>query len=970
VSVRFELLGPLRLVDDSGSPCPISGPQLRVLLAALLLRAGRAISVDDLVEILWDGAPPPGAATTVRAHVKRLRRALGPAGPRLLTRAPGYVIELDERELDLTEFHALSRAGGDAARYGRWDAAREILDRALGLWRGEPLSDIPSETLRGRELPRIEEARLQALEWRIEADLRLGREDQVVQELGELTVRHPLRERFHAQLMLALARCGRRAEALEAYQRARRALVGELGVEPGPELRRLQRQVLAGEGLTGPSPNEAAAQAAPGLAGAAGAPAGSGGARGAASSAPDKPSAAAPDDAAAPAAPARTVPRQLPAAVGHFAGRAHELKVLSGLLDLAALHGGAAVISAVDGTAGIGKTALAVYWAHQHAERFPDGQIYLNLRGYDPSGAPLSAADAARAFLAALGVPDARIPESVEAQLALYRSTLAERRSLVLLDNARDAEQVRPLLPGAGGSLALVTSRSRLAGLVALDGAVPLTLDLLSPAEALELLARRLGAERIERERAAAEELIELCARLPLALNIAAARAALNPAWPLADLVEDLHSSRLGALALGEAAADVRAVISWSYQTLDPRTARVLRLLSLHPGTDISVPTAAAVTGLDPADVRRALNELTAAHLLAEPTPGRYAGHDLLRAFAAEATAARESAEDRDAAVRRLLDHYLHSAHAAGTRLHPGSLLRGLPAVGEGVTVAEFADRAQADAWYAAELGTLVAVTALAAESGFVTHAWRIPWAMAPVLDRKGHRREWTAVSELALAAARRGGDLTGQAHAHRWLGQLLSVGGDQEEAHAHLREAMVQFGAVGDRIHQGNVHLAIARAYARQHRVEDSMDEKRRALETFQQVGHRPGEAQALNAIATGLIEQGEYEQGLEMCERALVLARELGIERGVAATLSGIALAHHKAGRPAEAIAAYRQSADLLRELGDHSRYAQTLVDLGDVHQAAADPDAATAAWREALAILDPLDHPDAVPLRARLG
>ena len=624
---EFCLLGPL-LVRRGGEVVPVTAGKQRVVLAALLLSANRVVSLDELNAALWGLAPPVSARATLQNYVKRLRQALaGTGGSRISTLPQGYMITVAADELDVSRFEGLQGRARKAADEGAWDRAAVQLRRALSLCRGEPLAGVPSKLLFEREAPRLAEMRLQAIEARIDADLHLGRHADVIAELRQLASVHPLRERLHALLMLALYRDGQQAEALAAYQRARRVLIEELGSEPWPELRLLQRRILTADpALRLPAP--------------------------------------------LPGGPGMTVPRQLPAAVAHFAGRTDELKALTGLLDAAAGGGGTVAISAIGGTAGVGKTALAVHWAHQVADRFPDGQLYVNLRGFDPSATP---ADAVRRFLDALQVPAAKIPPSPEAQQGLYRSLLAGQQMLIVLDNARDAAQVRSLLPGGQGCLVLVTSRSQLSSLVAAEGAYPVTLDVLSPAEARSLLESRLGPERVATQPRAAAELAGLCARLPLALAIAAARAALNPAQPLAALAAELRDAagRLDALDAGDAAASVRAVFSWSYRQLPQPAARMFRLLGIHPGPDITSPAAASLAATPHDQARQALAQLTRASLLTEHAPGRYAFHDLLRAYATELATTQDRDTARRAATHRALDHYLYTASPSALVLYP-----------------------------------------------------------------------------------------------------------------------------------------------------------------------------------------------------------------------------------------------------------------------------------------------------------
>ncbi|HWO63674.1 MAG TPA: BTAD domain-containing putative transcriptional regulator, partial [Umezawaea sp.] len=593
--MRFGVLGPLLVVDGAGVEIPVVAGRTRVLLAALVARANQVVTADELAEAIWDGAPPAAASRTVRRYMTRVRRTVGAeVAERIVTRNHGYVCVASEEEVDLLRFEALCDQGGAAVRARAWSRAAELLSAASALWRGTPLLDVSSRVLRDAHVPRLEQLRIQALEWRIEADLNLGHHDHLVPELLALVDEHPLRENAHGQLMLALYRGGRRGEALAAYQNARRVLVAELGVEPDAPLRELHQRILDGDPVPAGAPPEVET-----------------------------------------AAGERPTPRQLPTGSPHFTGRADALR---GLTDLATRTTGdrnAVVISAIGGAAGIGKTALALHWSQGNADWFPDGQLYVNLRGFDPVGIPVDPGTAVLGFLEALGVPSARIPASQDARAALYRSLLAGRRVLIVLDNARDAEQVRPLLPGSSGCLVLITSRSALTGLIAVDGAHALSLDLLSTAEARELLTRRVGIDRAAAEPEAVDDLVDLCARLPLALNIAAALVLASPVLPLATLVARLRggSGRLDALDTGDAAASVRAVFSWSLRDLDADAARVFRLAGLHPGADLDRHAAAALAGLPVDRVDGLIGKLTRAHLLHAHGPDRYGMHDLLRAY-------------------------------------------------------------------------------------------------------------------------------------------------------------------------------------------------------------------------------------------------------------------------------------------------------------------------------------------------
>ncbi|HUD36036.1 MAG TPA: BTAD domain-containing putative transcriptional regulator [Streptosporangiaceae bacterium] len=458
--LEFCLLGPV-MVRCGGVALPVPKGRQRAVLAVLLLNAGRVVSVGELTEALWGSAPPPSAPVTVRNYVKRLRRVLGEADQgRIITRSPGYVIRVDPGELDVTRFEGLIDSARDAARGGSWEAAADQARTALGLWRGEPLADVESAALALGEVPRLSELRLQVAELRIEAELHLGRHGVAIAELERMVAVHPLREHLHALLMAALVGAGRQAEALAAYQHARRVLVDELGADPGDELRELHRQVLTAGPVLASFESPLLPPGGPRSAG---------------------------------ARPVPVAPRELPGPVPRFAGRAAELADLTAMLERAgAQRPRNLVISAITGMAGVGKTALAVQWAHQVADRFPDGQLHVNLRGYDP-GQPVSAADALAGFLRSLGVPEQHIPAEIAQRAARYRSLLADRRMLVMLDNARDTEQVRPLLPGSPSCVTVVTSRDALAGLVARDGACRLDLGPLPPADAVGLLRALIG---------------------------------------------------------------------------------------------------------------------------------------------------------------------------------------------------------------------------------------------------------------------------------------------------------------------------------------------------------------------------------------------------------------------------------------------------------------------------------------------
>jgi DNA-binding SARP family transcriptional activator/Tfp pilus assembly protein PilF len=942
--VDFGLLGPL-LVADGGRPVVVSAPRQRVLLAALLLSAGRVVSVDTLAEVLWDGQPPVGARAALHSAIQRLRSTLGPAGAALIaTRPPGYALQLGDGELDVRQFALLAARGQAAAGARSWVQAADLLREALGLWRGEALADIPSQALRAREVPPLDDERLQVLGLRIDADLRLGRHREIAAELRQLVAAHPLLEHFHAQLMLALYRGGRQGDALAAYQDARRVLADELGIDPGPELQDLHQRILAAdpELLLPPGTQPPAT--------------------------PPPPAARSPQEATLEP----VVPRQLPVAVRHFAGRAGALKMLADLIAETGETGPALVISAIDGTAGVGKTALAVHFAHQVAGRFPDGQLYVNLRGFDPAGPPMTPDEAIRLFLGALGVPAASVPATLDAQAGLYRSLLAGKRVLVLLDNARDVDQIRPLLPASPGCLVIVTSRSELTGLVAAEGAYPLSLDVLTDAEAHELLAQRLGPGRLAGDPLAAGELIALCARLPLALSIAAARAASQPGLPLASLAADLRDAggRLDALDAGHAAASVRAVFSWSYRQLDPTPARMFRLLGLHPGPDIGTAAAASMADLPLRQARAALAELTRAHLLAEPAPGRFAFHDLLRAYAAERAEAGDSEAERHVAVHRMLDHYLHTAHPAAVLLYPTRRQVALPALQPGVQPERLAGAGQARAWFEAERRVLMGAAAQALAAGFDVHAWQIPWALGRFLNLLGHWHDWAVVEQMAVTATGRLEDQAAQSFALQRLGYAHGRLAEYEAAHAHLQRALRLFEERGDRAGEAHTRYSLAAVLQEEARDAEALGQSKRALELFTAVGDRVGQASALNGVGWFHARLGDHQQALSYCQQALDLHQELDYPHLEAAAWDSLGYAHHHLGDYTRAAACYQRALDLHREVGDRWGQAETLGHIGDARHAAGQPAGARAAWEEALVFLEDLHHPGAGQIRAKLA
>jgi tetratricopeptide (TPR) repeat protein len=666
------------------------------------------------------------------------------------------------------------------------------------------------------------------------------------------------------------------------------------------------------------------------------------------------------------------VPRQLPTALRHFSGRHGELAELDRLLD-EGLAAEAVLVTAISGTAGIGKTTFAVYYAHRVADRFPDGQLYVNLRGFNPNGAIMEPAEAMRRFLDALSVPPERIPADLDAQAALYRSHLAGRRMLLVLDNARDSAQVRPLLPGTPGCLVLVTSRSQLTGLIAATNAHPLTLDLLTGDEARLLLSRRLGTDRVAAEPTAVAEIIARCARLPLALALTAARAAVRPAAQLRLLADELCDTQQRWQALtadDDPASDVRTVLSWSYQTLTPAAARLFRLLGLHPGQDTDALAAASLAGLAVDAARLLLAELTQANLLVEHVPGRYAFHDLLRDYATHLTHTIDPEQQRRAATGRVLDHYLHSAYTAALLLVPPHDPPTLRPAQLGVTPEHHTGQKQAMHWLTVEYRVLLAVISHAAATGCDTHAWQLTWAVSTFLDRQGHWHDFAVAGRAAVAAADRLADPTVQAWARRTLARAYTRLNRFDDADAQLRDALSLYDQSADQAGQADTHHYLTILCWRRNRLETALEHARQCLDLSRAVGHRGRLAAALNAVGWIQALLGDPQSTLISCGQALVIYTELGDLHGQAHTWDSLGYAHHHLGHHARAMACYRNTLTMVRHLGDRYQEADTLGNLGDVHFATGDSHAAHDAWQRALTILDELDHPDAEQVRAKLA
>lgn len=939
MTMEFRVLGSLEVVHD-GERLPLGGSREQRVLAALVLDAGQMVPVARIVDVLWDDDPPATAAKQARNAVSKLRRMLAAASASdfVVTDGSGYRLVITPDAVDARKFEAMVTRGRLAASQGRTREAAGLLRSALDLWRGPALAGMRGQVIEAAAVA-WEERRLTALETYLDYELTLGRHQEILGELAGLAAGHPFREKLAGQHMLALYRCGRQADALVRYRATQTLLAAEMGIEPGPELQRLHQQIRAAD----------PALAAPVADGGAGQP-------------------------GAGPRPQPAVPRQLPGATAHFVGREAELAALNCALEQASTVGGTVTISAVGGTAGVGKTTLAVHWAHQAADHFPDGQLYVNLRGFGPGGMLTTPQEALRGFLDAFGVPARRIPVTQDARAALFRGLLAGRQVLIVLDNARDAEQVRPLLPASPGCVVVVTSRSRLTSLVAAEGARPLTVDMFTAGEARTLLASRLGPGRVAAEPQAVQDIITACAGLPLALSVVAARAAENPRFPLAALAAQLRdtlTTGLSGFGGGDARTDLRAMFSWSCRQLSPSASRLFRLIGLHPGPDVTAPAAASLADLTPGVVRPLLAELADAHLLTEHSPGRFACHDLLRAYAIELADSAEAEDERQAATGRMLDHYLHTSHTASLLISPRPLLGPLIVAPPhaGTLPERLADHAAAWAWFEAEHQVLLAAIELAASTGWPAHASQLPATLTAYLHRKGRWHDWAAAQQTALRAARKQGNRAAEARARAGIGRACVWLGNYQEARAQLQEAETLFAGLGDQSGQAAIHIRFGWMHDRENRPADALRHARQALTLFRAVGNRDGQATALHNIGWYHALLGDHQQALDCCEQALAAFIELGDRRGTSYALASIGRACHNLGRHQEAITRYQQALALARELADRYGEAIACDHLGDSYHAVGQAAASRAAWQNALDIYCELGFSGTSHIRSKL-
>lgn len=951
--LRFTVLGPVRAWRGD-SAFNTGSPQQRALLAALLLRGGHTATAEELIDAIWGEDPPEQAKAALRTYASRIRKALGPDAELLVSESGGYALRTAQSGavLDADQAASLATEADKAAASGDRARARELYAAALAQWDGEPLAHLPGPYAENQRT-RLQEWRLGLQEHRLDLDLQLGWHAEAVSELTALTAAHPLRERLRELLMLALYRSGRQAEALAVYADTRRLLADELGVDPRPELSDLQQRILtADEDLSLPA-----------------------------------------DEPSARTAHEVTRPAQLPATVADFTGRAGFVSELGD--QLAAAEGTVMAVSAVAGIGGVGKTTLAVHVAHAAAEHFPDGQLYVDLQGAGPSATEPEAV--LGAFLRSLGTSDSAIPDGVEERAALYRSLLAGRRVLALLDNARDAAQVRPLLPGTAGCAALITSRSRM---VDLAGAHLVDLDVMSPEEAMTLFTRIVGEERVSAEREAAMDVVAACGFLPLALRIAAARLAARRTWTVSILASKLADERrrLDELQAGDQA--VKATFELGYSQLDKDQARAFRLLGLADGPDISLRAAAALLDRSPEETEDLLESLVDTSLLESAAPGRYRFHDLVRLYARTCAERDEQPpSERDEALSRLLDFYLATATHVYALEQPGELLVDhleKPAR-PGLT---FPCLSSALGWLFTEAVNLLACARQL--SGTSTRrAVDLLMAAGSLAESGANARQYEQTAEALKAAGGGAQDARAEARARSVLTGLYLTGGRFDEADEEARMAGLLGLAAEDPISSSfalNDRGIVANYQSRHTDAEEYLS---RALTAFRDYGNRPSESSALCNLSRAHMALGRYASAVELAREGVAICADLGLSLrlanarytlGVALTRAGntteglgelnealgmfhesrqnlwegvthlrVAEAHLFERRPAQA-AAHAEQALALRGIGGEWRRGTVLVTLGRALDALGQTDRARACWRDALTIFQGLGSPEA--------
>ena len=909
-AIRFSVLGPLRAwrADDE---LELGPPQQRLVLAVLLLHAGQPVAVRELIDTLWGEDAPTSAMNVVHRHVGQLRRVLEPdlapraSGNWLVRDGSGYRLRVEADAADLLRFRTLGGRAREAVARGEPAEAVRLFLEALCLWHGPCASGLRSHSPSNPVFTAVDQECVATAVAAADAALACGQAADLLPVVRTLIAHDPLNEELHARLMLLLDASGHQSEALGVHRAITERLAEELGVDPGAALRAAHDRVL-------------------------------------------RP----PAEANAPV----VRPAQLPRDLSTFSGRDEDLTRMLTSLDAADRP---MTVGLIDGMPGAGKTTVAVRFAYEVANRYPDGQLFVNLRGFDPGGAVMEPAEALRGFLYALGTPGGRVPNDLDAQTGLYRSLLKDKRVLVVLDNARDVEHVLPLIPGSPHCLVIVTSRNRLTGLVAAEGAHPFTLDPMPVAEARAMVALRLGEGRSAREPASVDRIVEMCGRLPLALAVVAARAATYPDVPLSAIARELHDARgsLDAFSFDDA-SDLRAVFSWSYRTLTPSAARVFRMLAPHWGQDISLAASASMLGVPLREARTGLAELTRTRLLTEHKPGRFQFHDLVRAYALELGEELDSADDRRAATRRLVDHYLQSAHTIHLLLRPHQPPLPLDPPLDGVIPETAQDYDAALTWFGVEQDVVESVVAHAGRE-YASQVWQLALTLQQYFQRKGLHHDWAATMEAALKAAVEVGDRVGQARTQRSLAGAHYYLWDNHRALEHLKRAEELLDELGWVSEKAYVRRNIADVLAHtgpsgppDYRAAMVYYEK--ALQEYQDIGHVQGVAMSIEGLGECRMRLGEPDAAIGYLTRSVALFESLSDLNGAANSYMTLGEARLALGEAEGAAGLLRTALELHLRARDRLGEVSDRVLLGEALEALGDGDGARRVWEEALVIM----------------
>lgn len=921
IGTELRVLGRIEL-RHAGERITVPPGKQQAVLAVLAAAPEFTVSQQVMIDQVWPGNGPKTAEPALHTCVYRLRRLI-PATPLISRAADDYGLDLASEAVDLHRFEQLITDGQALLESGDHRTARDILREALDLWHGEAFAgiDIPLVRERARAL---DEARLDAAEGWLTAELELGRNEEVSRQADALIEQHPLRERFWELFMIAAFRAGRQPAALEAYRRLYAKLREQLGIEPSPRLQEVQQGILAGN----PDLQGTRQQRRP-----------------------------------------PSVPRQLPPATGDFVGRDAALLTLDRLVETLTRTG--PQIALITGSAGVGKTALSLHWAHAVADEFPDGQLYADLHGFDESGWTRPVSELARSFLKALDVSDTDIPQHADDQVALFRTITAERRMLVVLDNARSDDQVRPLLPAGAGCCVLVTSRDQLAGLCAMDGGKPVPLEVLDDSESLELLANRIGTERVAADQASATKIIERCRGLPLALAIVAARVASQPQLSLAGAVEWLVDERRGldALDAGGSLGNLRRVLSWSYDTLEPQTARLFRLLSVHPGPDISAAAAASLGGVDLPETMRHLDRLGAANLIREHVPGRYQLHDLLRSYAAELTSTIDGAEETRRAAYRVLDHYLQTAARGVAQDESSRTPIDLPEPSEGV-VAEELERNALLRWGATEHAVLQAIVELGLEIGADRHVTAIVWSLRNYLATIRPPDPELIFQAAALTAAQRSGDVTAEIDALSDLASAHAYLGQHTQAFERGQRAAELATELGQPKQRGIAALAIGCIHETLGDADAVWRYTEEALHWFRKAGYEHGVSKMLNSLGWNLALRGDGAGAVAYAREAYEIYERLGGDNaGLADIVDTLGTGYAALDDFENSSAAFRRAIELYQRSGFVRAAGASLERLADLYDQRGDWAECLDALRDALAAYQDAGSERADAVRDRL-